>query len=400
MTMDATARFLSFGVRAGRAHLNEGVALNDAVAKLASAEDLNQLQIQRVVEFANHTVNDALRAKAQDKTFRFDLASTDGVLAKLAETPKGVAETDVRRTIRAFVGCENSSASLQKTAGLITEPAERTQVRRLILRDNLEKIAARLKQLQRIELSKLAGVHEALRRGVRELTQYAQDHVFHGGTVADLHKFACCARPNDGHAWDVLFTDVRERLIKQAKHDSGAPSAAEAYGKFAKQPPIPKSDQVPYTVVNGNHRLLILLDTLRNKISDEDRSSQRLRLMDTHGPAVVVGIKAFDDSRDVRRYIDSDVRPLPSSETVEKLASVCLTGDVDAVVAELEKVAGLISATKTGLKWGKRALGLGAGLGLLSASMAAGKALRPIARPWRPGAERGVNQGGAGPELV
>lgn len=62
--------------------------LNEAVAKVASAHELNPAQIQRVVEAVNHEVNARTYKSAEDKRFAFKLANAEDVLKILGGTPK------------------------------------------------------------------------------------------------------------------------------------------------------------------------------------------------------------------------------------------------------------------------------------------------------------------------
>jgi len=393
----ANMKFLALAGQAGRSFLEQGVALDQAIAKIASSENLNPLQIQRVVEASNHYVNDALRAKSEDKTYRFDVASTDGVLSHLNAQPMGKTAAEIRYAFRSLVGAERSTASLNKLAEAVSDSPARKRVAALGTIESLRKIAARLTTYRRATLAKQAGLADGIRSDWQELRQYAQDYAYDGKPIADLHKFACSARPESAAVWDVIFPQLREEVIKLS-----SPTGNPASSKLRKQPPIHSSDKVPHTVVNGTHGLLVLLDSFRNKISETDQASSRLRLMDTFGPAIVQQIKPLSTGEEIRKDLDERIYKL--AEAMEHSSSieeglVALAKEANMLMAPFHAAAkgvGMAGSAAKGL-WrhkGKIGLGLGAAA-LFGAASSAGKALRPELRNWQPGSERGVNYGGS-----
>lgn len=330
--LDPSMEFLSLANQASNMFIKEGTSLNEAIAKIASARELSQMQIQRVVELANHETNERLMKQASDRTFRFDVASLDGVLSKLGvnqpETVK-VASHQVATSMRKFINTDAHKETVVKLAEKVLDSAVMSDLRVKHAMNNMVKIGEYFVKHRRNVMSKLAGVREGIRQDLTGLTTYARNHVLNGGSVADLHKFACNYDRSSGHMWDVVFGSVLDGVRK-----------SDPMLKTAKVKPIPKSDEVPYEVVNGNHKLCIALDTLKNKISEEDKLSYRLKLMDTHGPAVVVGIKSLKTCDDVQKHI---------AEDIEKIAFVC--HDEDQFV---EKLAGLISSVASGADRSRR----------------------------------------------
>lgn len=415
--MTANLQFLALAGQAARSYLERDEDLSVAIAKLADEHRLAPMQIQRVVEATNHLVNDRLRKTASDPTFRFEVASLDAVLSRLRPPAVDKTAADLRRAVR-DVADDGKAAKVAAFAASVPKPANYVDPQAVALAEAAEKLAAAIGSRRRSYLAKQAGVHADLRAALIELDQYALEHCTRGGTVADLHKFACNARRASAPVWDAVFPDVRSRLIKRAS-PIGTTAATEGISRFAKQPAIPKSDAVPYATINGGSPLLILLDTLTNKISDEDMYSSRLRLMDTHGPAIVRAIKSLRPGDETRKDLD---------ERIYKLAAQWNRlddADLGPAVEELTKVAGAVSAL-VGAARGAARVGAGAvgaatyplrhplktvdgvrraalltgAVGALGAGVAAGRAARSETRSWRPAATRGVNHGGSGPSLL
>lgn len=382
---DATAEFMALANRAADDHVRGGTPLDSAIAKIAEEKELSRVQIQRVVEFANHETNERLRKQAEDKTFRFDLASVDGVMGHLdsGDGHRKVAAFRVSSAMAGYAGREGMQEHLDKLAESAYEHPIMAQIRVRKALDAMEKVAARINLYHRRISARQAGLHESIRDELGKLAAYARNHVSAGNRFSDLHKLACNYDRKNGRTWDVVFGRVRDGLLKTA---SASPMVAAL-----RRDSLTPSDEIPVEVVNGNHKLLIGLDTLRNKISEEDRCAKRIRLMDTLGPAVVEYVKSLRSSSDVAKHVHEDI---------EKVAEAA--GTEDGFFAEAEKLAGIVkSVSKDPKKWAKRGLvaaGVGAvGLGGVAAYKGlkgSGEAMAEGRRDWRPGAYRGVGDGG------
>lgn len=370
-----------------------GASLSEAIAKLASAADLNQIQIQRVVELANHAVNDRLRKEASDKTFSFQVASLASVLAAmphLAARPK-VAASSLVGAVRRHIGSDPSRPDAAKIASTAVDSRRVSTVK---ARQSAEKIAEWLEAHYRRCLSKQAGLHETIRVGLHDLAQYAADHAMAGRDLVELKKFACSYDPKAGRIWDALFDAVHEKLAERGIR-SGRTEADAA--PLAKRAPLPRSNEITYQVVNGATKLQVFLDTLKQKISEEDHMAQHVRLMDTHGPAIVAGIAALGTKEDVEKYLADDLAKhaaaAPNMEVflrdLEKVAGIM--GAIGGLGAEAARGAGKVVKHT----W-KPALRYGVPLTALAvAGNAVGHGISKNTRDYRPGAYRGVNEGGS-----
>lgn len=371
--------FMAFAGRAADSYLTDGTSLDASIAKIAAEKDLSRLQIQRVVELANHELNERLLKTAGDRTFRFAVASVDGVLGQLVQkTASGPSEIEIRRAARSFVGVD--AEPTVKLADL-TEHPDVARQRVVRAAQSAEKIAGWVRTHRTAFAAEQAGLHETLRVGLDKLGQVVKEHVARNGTLVDLHKYACVYDPSARRMWDVVFATVQDQIVKEARLTPlGARIANERLPKSAFQPGV--------TVINGNHKLLIHLDTLRNKISAEDACAKRIRLLDTFGPAVAVAARRLRGSADVDRYL--------AEELYKHAAEI---SDADYCLAHIEKLAGALAAVG---RFAVRrpvatALGVGAGVQALHvagrAAAGAGRKMVEGTRDWRPGAYRGVGEG-------
>ena len=384
---NTAVEFMAMASRASDAFVRDGIDLNESIAKIAGDRDLNPVQISRVTELANHETNERLRKTAEDKTFRFELASVDGVLGHL--NPRTgqtkVAAAKVRSSMGSYVGREGQERQIEKLAASAQEHPTVARIRVKTAEQKMLKIAQWFRTHRRVLESRRAGIHDAIRTEMGKLATYAQNHLGNGGSFRDLHKLACNYDRENGRMWDSVFGRVRDSLIKSA---SASPMVAAL-----KREELSPSGEVPVEVINNDHKLLIGLDTLRNKISEEDMCARRLRLLDTHGPAVVTYIKSLSSSADVQRHILEDISKVAEAADTE-------SGFFDS----LDKLAGIVGSALKGVGGGSKGkgvvrLGLGgtAALGAFSAYKGlrgSAEAVTEGTRSWRPGANRGQDEGG------
>ena len=401
---DSSFEFLSMASQASQAYLQQGIALDDAIAKIASARDLSRVQIQRVVELANHETNEQLMKKAEDKTFRFDVASVDGVLSKLGVTPQAdpgmpkVAGFQIRAAMKSYHDTAADKNFVVKTASAIVEDsATHKQLRVKGAMDNCIKIATYIANARRDIMVKRAGLEVEIREAMQDLTQFAKNNIANGRSIGELHKFACCYDRENGPMWDVVFKSVKDGIVKTAKMNGRVDMKV---APLAAREPDPDHRYVTYEVIRGNRNLLIGLDTLKNKCSEEDRLSNRLRLMDTLGPAVICCIKELRTSDDVAKHIAEDIEKSAASandvDLVNNLREVF--ADFGLFGEETEKIAGktIKKIKRTG---GRVAKGAGlaamlAGLYLTGQSArGGGEAAAEAMRPYKPAAFGGVDMG-------
>lgn len=337
--MDITSiEYMAMAKQAADEFISTESDLSSAIAKLADAKDLSQVQIQRVVEMANHEVNDIMRKQAEDKTFCFDVATLDGVLAVLHEDsdmsiPK-VAAASVRTSVKDYIGRESKDAlfdAMQKEAHAHPLHAA-VRVKRVV--DDLTKVAQRIRAYRSETEASEAGAHAAIREKLAELTEHALNHLASHNNISDLKKFACSAFPEDGQIWDAVFSDIRGKLMDKLASTSPMVRAL----KRDKNVP---SDEIPVEVINGRHGYMVELNTLKNKISEADQYAKRRRLLDTLGPAVIKTITEIKDSKDVDDYISKEIETHKGLAADKKKYFKLLDSQHSKIAEAMDKVASL-----------------------------------------------------------
>ena len=303
--------------------LQEQVPLNNAIASIAEAHELNPFQIERVAEIANHEVNLVLLKKSEDKNFTFELANPKEITKSIGTGPLDkMASATVDDLNDAF----ERSIDIPDMPVFEPNPDNQIQLDRGI-GVILEKLAAKAASFKRELEARRFGLFGELENVVEQITKVAKDHILlENGKLSDLLKFACIEHPESGASFKLLFEGIKEDLMKL-----GAPVDKSL---------ICDDLEIPggtLEIINGGHILSILLDTFRRKISEEDKMSQRLRLMDTFGDAVVDQIKIIKTPDDVSRDL---------YESLDDLDKKAEYASVDEFVDYLEKDALKIPAAK------------------------------------------------------
>lgn len=301
----------------------DSVPLNNAIASIAEVHELNPFQIERVAEIANHEVNLILLKKSEDKNFTFELANPKEITKSIGMGPlEKVAAATADDLFDAF----ERSIDIPDMPVFEPNPDNQAQLDRGI-DVILEKLAAKAASFKRELESRQFNLYGELENIVGQITKVAKDHILlENGKLSDLLKFACIEHPEGANSFKLLFEGIKEDLMKL-----GAPVDKSL---------ISDNLEIPggtLEIINGGHILSILLDTFRRKISEEDMMSNRLRLMDTFGDAVVDQIKTIKTSDDVSRDL---------YEGLDALDKKAEYSTVDDFVDFLEKDALKIPAAK------------------------------------------------------
>jgi hypothetical protein len=293
-----------FAKQAAADFLTKGIDLNESIAKIAEKSGLSQVQIQRVVEFANHETNDNLRKTAEDKTFTFPVASLDTVLSKMSKVPdvSGVEVTKVAQLVRSFSASQEAEIEKRASAMLASDSrAQELKVREY--RIALEKVAQQLTVVQKQLKAEYAGVCQELHDKLAEFKQDIKDYlILDGGEFSDIHKYAKAVDSGWDNGWDVVFDSIKKDLIKLGQPVSGkllATNFGEAHKRSGSAVPEPA-----VTVVNGQTTLAKKVKQLHETITLGDRLQDKLRAMDNFKDTVDVEVKRLKTDADYQSAID------------------------------------------------------------------------------------------------
>lgn len=309
-------RLIEFAKTAADKCLAGGVTLNEAIAKIAEKFELNPMQIQRVAEYANHEVQGKLYKQSSDKNFTFDLADPNSIIQQIRgmEGQTKIAAVDVVFAATA----PPKAARLTKEAfdRFLQDPEE--AFRRL--KDTqffLEKLAQHVVKFRQELGARQLGLHGEIAESISKLAGMGKEHIItNRGQLSDLLKFACIKDPECGKMYLRIFENIKQDMMKL-----GAPVDKSL---IADDLEIPDGT---LEIINGGHTLAIELDTLKNKISEEDKMAKRIRLLDTFGDAVV------DKMRIIRTPEEADQSILEDTWRLSKKAEA----GVDEFLDQIEK---------------------------------------------------------------
>jgi CRISPR/Cas system-associated endoribonuclease Cas2 len=346
-------RLMALAKEISEAYLSGGVPLNDSLTKISEENELSVPQIQRIAEIANHETNLQLLKRSEDRTFTFPLASAQEVTSRVRsnDMPK-IAALDIIEALSAPI------AALEKTAEAPLSPADiypvtvdECRIRNVNLL--LSKIASRIKVYKGDLRSQLMAEQEDIEHTLHKIAALAKEHIIlNNGQLSDFLKFACGYDPDNAGLYQQVFITMKEDLMKL-----GAPVDRALIDDDLKMP------DGTLEIVNGGHILAIHLDTLKNKISAEDRASRRIKLLDTLGAAIVDQIFALKTQKDYSDYMEQTL------DNLEKKASAGL----EDFMTFLAKEAGpFFKKHGPGLVGFGLGAGLGVGTGIAARAMGRG----------------------------
>ncbi len=303
--------------------LRKEASLDEGIAKVAEAEDMNRFQIQRLVEASNNFANASLRKLAKDKRFTFDMASLGGVLSHLDEVPEELPVKTASLSSAMQTQAKHASFSTRRNPNPIEQEqmvkqalhhlgmiqthlnifsrelqgkVDSVDVRRM---DNLEKYAAYIKEsilsntpdidevIQLMQIEENESMRNVLVKGAALIAEEFREKVaaWEPERVQRLNKYANLTKTAED--WPVVNT---------------TPEDDPAY-KDLKKP----------TYTDKQHGLVILVDDMKSTEYD------RRRLMggaDDYRAAnfgVARAIKDISDSKKVDRFVMDEIFGLSRS---------------------------------------------------------------------------------------
>jgi len=306
-------RVTDFARQAADGYLENGGDLNKAVAKLAKDNELTPMQIQRVVEAANHEVNARQYKTAEDKRFVFELASRDKVMellgTKEAESVKTAAadvesfyvlERDRRQPPHTKIASTDDAARSKE--GLYTRMNDVSAGRDAALH-MLERCYAKLSEYSRdVRAEKLAvdlRRNENFTKFVKEaqrlmLEENIPFHFMFSGSPGLIHP----------EVKEAIFKDAHAQLTKRANSVEKALLA-----KFD-----PKaSKEMGMEVVNGNQPLFIHLRATAGDAINSFGVGCVSDAVNNCLAGVVTAIHQLNSDKDVKRYIEQEVQPFANN---------------------------------------------------------------------------------------
>lgn len=247
---------------AARRYLQEGVALNDSIRKLAAENDLNPNQIERVCEMANIATHQGLWSKtAQKESIAFDLADARNVIQVVGvrggsdAAPCGAEYMGPPAALPApgpsLMSLMGGDAGHQ---GMYEEP-ERKKIVIVI-----QKHAAARKMLQDKVLVQGMELESLEKQAYAKVKQCALS----GASFTDMYQAAYEA--GLGKIAEEYFPQFEDRLIEETHGDVKKRLVKEAIARAPED--LISNNLGNITVINGAHPVLISLDTIQRKTGE------------------------------------------------------------------------------------------------------------------------------------
>ena len=298
-------QLVSFAKEASDKCVHDGMSLNDAIAKIAETHELNPMQIRRVAELANHDVQGSFYKGAEDKSFTFELADP-GKIVQMVQSG-GHAKVAAFDVVMAALTPPRCREEVVKLAAEIVASDQESKRRQFAeVHDNLEKIGEHIQAFRREMLIQQGSLQGEISESLQKIGEMAKDHIImNKGQLSDFFKFACQYDAGMSKAWKGVFEHIKDDLMKL-----GAPVDKSLISDNLEMP------GGELEIINGGHTLAIELDTLKNKISEEDKMAKNIRLMDTFGEAVVDKMRILRTPEDVDKQILEDTWRLSKSAEV------------------------------------------------------------------------------------
>jgi len=267
---------------AARRYLHERLPLNDTIRKMASENDLNSAQIERVCEMANIATHQGLWAKtAQKESIAFDLADSKMIVRVVGNgtngappcgdcgpgpssteavvpAPSPCSDADYLGPPRGIPTMGGSLMSMlgdpQVHNGLGAEPERK----RIII--VIQKHAAARKTLQEQLIYKGMELESLEKRAYETVKQC----VLGGASFALVYQAATGA--GFGKLAEQYLPLWEDKLIDDSHGDAKRRLVKEAIGRA---PEGLISDQLGnMTIINGAHPVMISLDTIQRKTGE------------------------------------------------------------------------------------------------------------------------------------
>jgi len=292
--------FTEWAHAASRSFISEGTPMNESISKVASANELSPVQIQRVCELANHHAYAEIFKKAEDKTFEFPLAKVEDIMESLQAEPEKVAAEYVMDPVGTKKEIDSNSIFGVIEIGNELDVAES------------EKVAS--KALIAIDAAKeeIRGMicvnSDATYAAEEGFYKLAKQMVLNDTSLSDVYA-ACEGRWEDPRG-DSLMAKVAMRMAEEGilgaklQHmikTSEAVDPALISEKLRKE-----NAGIPTRIINGNHPIIAHVNTLNDKYKDGGNMEQSLSVLDDKAKMVRTRMQDLNSSKKVDQFVQSE----------------------------------------------------------------------------------------------
>lgn len=329
-TFDPT-QYQEWAQHAVSAFLENGVSLNDSIAKIASENHLSPTQVRQVCQQANVTTYESLFPAKEDKTFTFPIASPGEILGsiqqeeKTAQAERVPADYFLEPPKPKVLGDLNLAFGIEKISNEHEVSEKIAQLKQL--HENFKLAAEEIRNLQ---MDNKIAVDEARTHAQHQVEQFIL--VGDDERLDTMKKVAKAIRlgvaPEAHRVAFSEFIKIAESLVKkgvfgalaQFQHEKdGGEMVRSAIVGLAKKAEEVQGDLISKTqltgsespmdkvqIVNGNHPILVSINQLVNQVSEEDRLKQGLMMLDDKASYAIRKINDLNTSAQTDKYVQAE----------------------------------------------------------------------------------------------
>ncbi len=326
------AQYQEWAQLAVSGYLENGVSLNDSIAKLANENHLTPTQVKQVCQQANVATYESLFPAQEDKTFTFPIANPHEIINSIEQAEKVASDSKIPADYYLEPPRPEFKGDVNRVFGVEELSNEHEIVEKIAhlkqLCENFKLAADEIRSLQLDSGLALEESRENARQAVEQfiLVDDNQDRL---GTMKKVAKAIRLGIPKERQKVAFAeFIKISEGLVKkgifgalakfQFEKDSGetvrAAIADLSKEAEAVQPDLISKTQLTGTeapldkvkIVNGNHPILVSINQLVNQVAEEDRLKQGLLLLEDKASYAITKINDLNTSALTDKYVQGE----------------------------------------------------------------------------------------------
>lgn len=247
--------------------LSTKAPLTETIQKMADENGLNVHHVARVAEMANHETHSALWGSEADKTkVAFEVADPSKIVSKEKKVTGGPARKASGRSLDSVKKVDRGPSTAEmfgaKPGDVHHGLGDLPDKKKVVI--IIEKTAG-VKTAAKDDLIKLAMMNEHEEKNLLRLVKQA--YLGHGIKMPEIYAYAC------SEGYGEIAQEYLPKIAEQLQRET----ARAELTKIAWKAPEELIDyDVPMTVVNGAHPILISLDTLLKYRNDIQQFTGRM----------------------------------------------------------------------------------------------------------------------------
>lgn len=290
--------FVEWGHVASKDFLENGISMNASILKLAEVNDLLPTQIQRVCEVANHQTYASLFKTAQDKTFNFEVADSDKIIAALDSNQHEKVASDY------FHAPKKSLVDVNKIFG-ISEISNTPEIEEKVKIANqvLEKIQSAKEEIS----SRQVMLRHKIEAETINFYKLAKQMVMTGTPLEEIWTATRKLTHNEDQVAQI-FVKVAEQMVREgvlgAKLQYLMKKQGEAVDPALISPRLKDmSEPIGVQVINGRHPICVSLNTLANYQTEFESNNRAGKTLDEKFVYVRNRIGDLNKSKKVDQFV-------------------------------------------------------------------------------------------------